>query len=129
MSVTFYLPDAGGTNGDLYLADGTHAHIGYAACGPRYPFGTVFEVMADMSPYGLPQAFECHDRGGAVGNLNLDLEMRTGDLKQDWAYARAWGKQRVPVHVYASLGDYISAKQSAYDEAIAFEQIEDKRQP
>ena len=118
MSVTFYLPDAGGINGDLYLADGTHAHIGYAACGPRYPFGTVFEIMTDMRPYGLPQAFECHDRGSAVGNLNLDLVMRTGSLKQDWAYARAWGKRRVPVRVYANLGEYVAAQQAAYDAAV-----------
>jgi 3D (Asp-Asp-Asp) domain-containing protein len=119
MSVTFYIPAQGGINGDLHMADGTEAHIGYAACGPRYPFGTVFEITEDMRPYGVPQAFECRDRGGAVGNFNLDLVMRTGDLKQDWAYAKAWGKRRVPVRVHKNWGEYIAAQQAEHDAAAA----------
>jgi|GEM_PF-1757004 len=122
MSVTFYLPDAGGINGGPFQADGTHAVIGYAACGTRFPFGTVFKLTVDMSPYGLPQAFECHDRGSLVGNMSLDLVMRTGNLKQDWVYARAWGKRPVPVFVYANLGEYITAEQAVYDTNIAVAQ-------
>ncbi len=115
MAVTFYIPAAGGINGDLHMADGTEANIGYAACGPRYPFGTVFEITLDMNHYGAPQVFECRDRGGAVGNFNLDLVMRTGDLKQDWAYAKAWGKRRV----YKNWGDYVSVQQAKHDAALA----------
>ena len=106
MSVTFYLPDAGGINGDMHTADGSEARIGLAACGPRYPFGTVFEIMIDMSEYGVPQTVECRDRGGAVGHYNLDLVMRSGDLKTDWQVARAWGKRRVPVRVWRDWVHY-----------------------
>ncbi len=119
MAVTFYMPAAGGINGDLHMADGTEANIGFAACGPRYPFGTVFEITVDMQPYGAPQVFECRDRGGAVGNFNLDLVMRTGDLKQDWGHAKAWGKRRVPVRVYKNWGDYVSVQQAEHDAAMA----------
>ncbi len=101
------------------MAEGTEANIGYAACGSRFPFGTVFEVTVDMNPYGVPQVFECRDRGSAVGNFNLDLVMRTGDLKQDWAYAKAWGKRRVPVRVYKNWGDYVSTQQAEHDAMMA----------
>jgi hypothetical protein len=107
MSVTFYLPDAGGINGDRHMADGSEAHIGFAACGSRYPFGTVFEIMVDMSEFGVPQTVECRDRGGAVGPYNLDLVMRTGNLETDWKLARAWGKRRVPVRVWRDWGHYV----------------------
>jgi hypothetical protein len=119
LSVTFYIPAAGGINGDLHMADGTEANIGFAACGPRYPFGTVFEIMVDMDPYGVPQAVECRDRGGAVGNTNLDLVIRTGELKKDWAIARAWGKRRVPVRIHKNWGEYVSAQQAEHDAAQA----------
>lgn len=112
MSVTFYLPDAGGINGDAITADGSEAQIGLAACGPRYPFGTVFEIMVDMSEYGVPQTVECRDRGGAVGHYNLDLVMRTGDLKTDWRIARAWGKRRVPVRVWRDWDHYAAAMEA-----------------
>lgn len=119
MSVTFYIPAAGGINGDLYMADGAEANIGFASCGPRYPFGTVFEIMVDMAPYGVPQAVECRDRGGAVGNFNLDLVIRTGDLKKDWEIARAWGKRRVPVCIHKNWAAYADAQQAEYDAAQA----------
>jgi hypothetical protein len=119
MSVTFYIPAAGGINGDLHMADGTEANVGFASCGPRYPFGTVFEIMVDMSPYGVPQAVECRDRGGAVGNFNLDLVVRTGDLKKDWAIARAWGKRRVPVRIHKNWAAYADAQQAEHDAAQA----------
>lgn len=119
MSVTFYIPSAGGINGDLYMADGAEANIGFASCGPRYPFGTVFEIMVDMSPYGVPQVVECRDRGGAVGNFNLDLVIRTGDVKKDWEIARAWGKRRVPVRVHKNWVAYADAQQAEHDAAQA----------
>jgi hypothetical protein len=112
MSVTFYIPAAGGINGDLHMADGTEANIGFAACGPRYPFGAVFEITVDMTPYGVPQAVECRDRGGRVGNHNLDLVIRTGDLKKDWEIARAWGKRRVLVRVYKNWAEFAEVRQA-----------------
>jgi hypothetical protein len=107
MTVTFYLPEAGGINGDLHMADGSEARIGFAACGPRYPFGTVFEIMVDMSEFNVPQMVECRDRGGAVGHHNLDLVMRTGDVETDWQIARVWGKRRIPVRVWQHWEHYV----------------------
>ncbi len=118
MHVTLYAPEAGGINGDLVMADGSEAHIGFAACGPHYPFGTVFEIMVDMREYGLPQVVECRDRGGYVGNGNLDLVIRTGDTEQDIATARMWGKRAVPVRVWKSWGDYVAGAQNEYDQAL-----------
>lgn len=115
MHITLYAPEAGGINGDLVMADGNEAHIGFAACGPRYPFGTVFEIMVDVSEFGVPQVVECRDRGGYVGNGNLDLVIRSGDTKQDRAFARAWGKRAVPVRVWKSWGDYVAGTQREYD--------------
>ena len=115
MHVTIYAPEAGGINGDLVMADGNEAHIGFAACGPRYPFGTVFEIMVDMSEFGVPQVVECRDRGGYVGNGNLDLVIRTGNPQKDKAFARAWGKRAVPVRVWKSWGDYAAGTQHEYD--------------
>lgn len=117
MHVSFYAPEIGGINGDLFMADGNEAHAGFAACGPRYPFGTVFEIMVDMSEFGVPQVVECRDRGGYVGNNNLDLVIRTGDPQQDRALARAWGKRAVPVRVWNSWGDYTAGIQAEYDTA------------
>jgi len=118
MRVTFYAPEAGGVNGDLFMADGNEAHTGYAACGPRYPFGTVFEIMADVSEYGVPQVVECRDRGGYVGTANLDLVIRTGDPKKDMEFARAWGRRSVPVRVWANWGDYVAGTQAEYDKTV-----------
>jgi hypothetical protein len=115
MHVTLYAPEAGGINGDLVMADGNEAHIGFAACGPRYAFGTVFEITVDMSEFGVPQVVECRDRGGYVGNGNLDLVIRTGDPAQDLVIARAWGRRAVPVRVWKSWGDYVSGTQREYD--------------
>jgi hypothetical protein len=121
MHVTFYAPAAGGINGDLFMADGNEAHIGFAACGSRYPFGTVFEIMVDMSEYGMPQVVECRDRGGYVGSHNLDLVIRTGNVKQDLALARAWGRRAVPVRVWNSWGDYAAGVQTEFDQAVQIE--------
>lgn len=115
MHVTLYAPEAGGINGDLIMADGSEAHVGFAACGPRYPFGTVFEIMVDMSEYGVPQLVECRDRGGYVGNGNLDLVIRTGDLQKDKAFARTWGRRTVTVRAWKSWGDYVAGAQQEYD--------------
>lgn len=123
MSVTFYIPAAGGINGDLHMADGTEANIGFASCGPRYPFGTVFEIMVDMAPYGAPNVVECRDRGGSVGNFNLDLVIRTGDLKKDWAIARAWGKRRVPVRIHANWVAYADVQQAEHDAVQAMTSV------
>lgn len=106
MTIFFYVPEAGGINGDLIMADGTEARTGFCSCGPRYPFGTVFEIMVDMSAFGVPQAVECRDRGGSIGNYTLDLVIRTGNVDQDRRTARLWGKQRVPVRVWKSWKAY-----------------------
>jgi hypothetical protein len=111
MTVTAYAPDAGGINGNgRFMADGTPPAMGYAACGPRYPFGTVFELMpADGKalPPEFPHVVECRDRGGFIGPGNLDIVVKTGDVKRDLKVAREWGRQRIKVRVWANWDVYI----------------------
>ena len=106
MTLTIYVPHAGRINGPGTMADGTRPQMGHVACGPRYPFGTIFEVMLDEMPYGLPRVFECRDRGGMVGNKHLDMVLCSDDVRRDLTNARSWGKRRVPVRVWKSWGDY-----------------------
>lgn len=90
MIITAYVPGAGGINGGLY---GAHCHagvctrleIGHCACGPDIPFHTTFVV--DGTPY------QCVDRGGAIGNRNVDLV--AGSL--DDAYKIGKSRQYVQV--------------------------------
>ncbi len=110
MTIFFYAPAAGGINGDLVMADGTEARIGYCSCGPRYPFGTIFELLVDMRPFSLPQTFECRDRGGKISNYALDLVIRTGNLKEDLRLAREWGKRRVAVRVWKNWEHYVAGQ-------------------
>jgi hypothetical protein len=77
----------------------------------------VFEIQADMSEFGIPQVVECRDRGGFVGNGNLDLVIRTGDVRKDLALARTWGRRSVPVRMWNSWGDYAAGTQAEYDAA------------
>jgi hypothetical protein len=113
MSVTAYVPDAGGINGrGVATADGSVPATGHAACGYRYKFGTVFVFMDDMQPYGLPQVVECRDRGGYIGNHNLDVVIKTGDVKRDLALAREWGKRRIQVRVFADWAKYLEYLQT-----------------
>jgi hypothetical protein len=109
MSVTAYVPEAGGINGNgRVMADGTAPQMGYAACGYRYQFGTVFEFQSDVSEFGLPQVVECRDRGGYIGPRNLDVVIKTGDVKRDLALAREWGKRKIKVRVWPSMAAYNS---------------------
>jgi 3D (Asp-Asp-Asp) domain-containing protein len=107
MSVTAYVPDAGGINGNgRVMADGTAPVMGYAACGHKYPFGTVFQIEQDVSEFGLPQVVECRDRGGYIGPSNLDIVIKTGNVKEDLRLAREWGKRKIKVRVWASREAY-----------------------
>ncbi len=115
LSVTAYVPDAGGINGKgVATADGTVPATGHAACGYRYPFGTVFAFVDDVRPYGLPQVVECRDRGGLIGNHNLDVVIKTGDVKRDLALAREWGKRRIRVRVFANWTKYLEYAQAEH---------------
>ena len=109
MTLTIYVPQAGGINGNGIMADGTLPQMGHVACGPRYPFGTLFEVMLDEMPFGLPRVFECRDRGRMVGNKHLDMVLDSNDVRRDLTHAREWGKRRVSVRVWKSWGEYQAA--------------------
>jgi hypothetical protein len=115
MTLTIYVPQAGGINGGGIMADGNKPKIGYVACGPRYPFGTVFEILIDDTddvngmPHGLPRVFECRDRGRMVGNKNLDMVLMGEDVRRLLASARQWGKRRLPVRVWKNWETYHAA--------------------
>jgi hypothetical protein len=109
MTLTIYVPQAGGINGSGIMADGNRPKIGYVACGPRYPFGTVFEILTDNMPHGLPRVFECRDRGRMVGNRNLDMVLMDESVRRALANARQWGKRRLPVRVWKNWETYRAA--------------------
>lgn len=113
MTITVYVPRAGGINGGGLTAMGVAPHYGFAACGPRYPFGTIFEILESMAPWALPQVVVCADRGRAIGNHNLDLALVGGNVRRDLATARQWGKQRKLVTVYRCWNEYLRARHGA----------------
>ena len=106
MTVTIYAPDAGGINGNGTMADGSRAHIGAAACGYQYDFGTVFELTEDMSEYGLPQLVECRDRGSFVGPRSLDLVLIGGPVQNDVSLARKFGRRKIGIRVWQDWDAY-----------------------
>ena len=108
MTITVYVPQAGGINGGLITASGATVRTGLAACGPKYPFGTVFVIHDDMEAWSLPKVVECVDRGGLVGNRHLDVVLHTGDVRHDLHLARQWGRRRREVAVYSSLEAYLA---------------------
>jgi len=67
-------------------ASGAWTRQGMAACGPSYPFGTVFIVRT--------RAYVCMDRGGLVTDGHLDLFMPDEDA------AWEWGRQTMTVGVW-----------------------------
>ena len=115
-TLTVYAPDAHGINGTGITADGAIPEAGMAACGFRYKFGTVFELMEKhdvLEELGLPKLVECHDRGSMIGNAHLDLVIKTGDVANDLRIARTWGKRRVNVRVWQSMSAYSAAGMAA----------------
>ncbi len=114
MSVSVYAPDAGGINGGGIMADGHEPLFGYAACGPGFPFGTIFEIVTDidMESHQLPQIVECRDRGSMIGRHNLDLVIRTGDVKKDLEIAYTFGRRNLQVRVWPSWNTWHTAHEN-----------------
>jgi hypothetical protein len=112
MAITTYIPRAGGINGGgVVTRSGVPPHEGMAACGWGYPFGTVFEIAdKDMTQFDLPQVVVCTDRGGLVGNWNLDITLMGFSVEYDWVRARAWGKRTQRVRVFSSMDEYHRAQ-------------------
>jgi hypothetical protein len=112
--ITVYVPMAGGINGGVKTRSGQTAQTGMAACGRRYPFGTVFEILdEELATFGLPQVVVCMDRGGKVSSQHLDIALASGDVKGDLLKARAWGRRVRKVRVYASMDEYHEAHKPA----------------
>ena len=59
-------------------ASGAWTRQGVAACGPSYPFGTVFVVRT--------RAYVCMDRGGLVTDGHLDVWVADEDAA--WEFGR-----------------------------------------
>jgi hypothetical protein len=110
MVITVYVPRAGGINGGARTASGVPPRTGLAACGWRYRFGTVFEIQDDMGKWNLPRMVVCMDRGGWVGNHNLDIALVGEDVRKDLHTARTWGRQRRMVVVYPCMNAYLASK-------------------
>jgi 3D (Asp-Asp-Asp) domain-containing protein len=84
-SVSAYTNAGGAPPFEGLMASGLYTREGYAACGPSYPFGTVFIIDG--------RGYICQDRGGAITDGHLDLWMA------DEAAALEWGRQELPVIV------------------------------
>ncbi len=67
-------------------ASGKHTMPGVCACGPSYPFGTIFVVPK----LGV---FVCQDHGSKVGDGNLDIWVPSEKI------AEKWGRKTLKVRV------------------------------
>jgi 3D (Asp-Asp-Asp) domain-containing protein len=85
MSVSAYTNAGGAPPYQGLTASGQYTREGFAACGPSFPFGTVFIIDG--------RGYICQDRGGAITDGHLDLWMA------DEAAAVGWGRQTLPVIV------------------------------
>lgn len=102
MSVSIYVPMAGGINGGACVGRSHEAcfvQTGSAACGSNYPRGTVFVLPDDAVLAGLPAVVKCVDRGGAIGAHNLDVALVSEDVKADLQFAKNWGRRWLRVGV------------------------------
>lgn len=102
MSVSIYVPRAGGINGGACPGKPVSAcfvQTGNAACGVNYPRGTVFVLPDDAVLRGLPAVVKCVDRGGAIGTHNLDIALVSEDVLGDLRFARNWGRRWLRVGV------------------------------
>lgn len=102
MSVSVYVPMAGGINGGACVRRPWAAcfvQTGGAACGSAYPRGTVFVLADHAGLFGLPLVVQCIDRGSAIGAGNLDIALVSGDVRGDLSKARAWGRRLVRVGI------------------------------
>jgi len=69
MTLTAYTNYDVGMDGLGIMASGLYVFDGACACGEAWPFGTVFYVPS------LRRGCICQDRGGAIGDRNLDFWM------------------------------------------------------
>jgi hypothetical protein len=113
MTVTCYCPRAGGINGSMDGgAAGIKPYHGMAACGPRYKFGTRFTLTGAAAQraadVGLPATLICLDRGGMIGNRNLDVAIvgEGGTARSDYKLCKRFGgKFRAEVIIEKSKGE------------------------
>ena len=114
LTVTCYTPRAGGINGSMNGgAAGIRPYHGMAACGPSYPFGTKFTLTGASAQrakdIGLPGTVVCNDRGGMIGNRNLDIAIVSegGTARRDYELCKQFGgrfKAEVLVEVPEGTG-------------------------
>lgn len=90
MTLTAYTDCDPGMRCDGIMASGLQTFDGVAACGPAFAFGTVFVVP------GLNRRFVCLDRGGAIGDGNLDIWMA------DRGVALEFGRRKSVAWVFAA---------------------------
>ncbi len=74
-------------SGQGKTASGRPTGPGICACGPRYPFGTRFDIP------GVGTCV-CYDRGSAVTNNHLDIWVPS------WEEAKAFGRKTLTVTVH-----------------------------
>lgn len=91
---TAYGPPWDAMQGTGVTADGTDLRDGkrkyVVATGPNLPFGKKLYIWPN--PYNYKGAWRVADRGGAIGDRNIDFFVAEGRAKQG-----AWGRQTVGV--------------------------------
>jgi 3D (Asp-Asp-Asp) domain-containing protein len=65
---------------------GKQTRPGVCACGPSYPFGTIF-IVPELG------VFVCQDHGSKVGDSNLDIWVPSEKI------AEKWGRKTLKVRV------------------------------
>jgi 3D (Asp-Asp-Asp) domain-containing protein len=85
MSVSAYTNAGGAPPYQGLTASGQYTRPGICACGPSFPFGTIFVVSGKW--------YVCQDRGSAITDGHLDLWV--GEDEEAWA----WGRRQMQVVV------------------------------
>ncbi len=88
LSVSAYWDGSGAPPYKGLTASGYYTRPGYCACGPSYPFGTMFYIPGRG-------AVVCADRGGAITDGHIDLWMESEEA------AIEWGRHNLAVIVVA----------------------------
>ncbi len=122
-TTTAYTPAANRISGDWYAADGVRVQAITIACGPRY-FGYVFEF--ENAPLGTPRFRICHDRGGMVGNNQVDFAIVDGPADIRLRRAFDWGVRRVRARVWKISKEQLIELQT---KPILWQNIQSRRTP
>ena len=92
LALVFTITAYDDSSGIGITASGTQTREGICACGPTYPFGTIFYVE------GVGR-FVCQDRGGLVTDDNIDIWLPSYQEAMEFGIRQAEVTAWIPIGV------------------------------